>query len=183
MNIAATDGQVLYFPIDERYPDSFSIVAWLNELAVQFGRNPSVRDYAELLIPRWYGNNDLSGVIDTVLQWVKDNVQYMPDPEGTEYVINPLVLLERIVHFTGRPPLGDCDDHALLLASVLRTFGIDARIVGVKERPDSTWFDHVIVVVANGQGGLRFLDPCAKLGPQPDYSNAELLVIDNTIYG
>jgi len=185
----ATDGSIILFPLASGVPDAQSIVAWLNTLTgandgpltseavaagAPWGMNPDVRAYAEMLLPRNLRDNDLEGIADAALAFVKDNLAYVPDPLDTEYVKSPLVMLHNIVH-KGRD-FGDCDDHCVLLASILRTLGIDARIVGVRERSDSEWFDHVIVLASlYGGGPYKFMDPCAKGVAQPDYSRREIM--------
>ena len=163
--ITSTDGKVILFPINEARPDSESIIQWLNVLAVEFGRNPDIRAYAELILPA-IGDNDLEGAARALIRWVKDHITFLPDPEGTEYVISPLVVLERV--YKSGKSFGDCDDHCLVLVALMRSIGIEARIIGVKQGPASTWFDHVIVQVPTERGWVD-VDPCAKEGPAPEY--------------
>lgn len=166
MSLDSTDGTILRMPLDPSAPDTVSIVGYLNQLAVEFGRNPQVRIYTEFVLPASLANNDIPGQIRASLDFVKERVLYVADPEGTEYVKSPLVMFGDIVD-RGRA-IGDCDDHCLLLASMLRSLGMDARIIGVKQSSASTYFDHVIVQVQqNGQ--WIDLDPCAKQVGTPHY--------------
>jgi hypothetical protein len=64
---------------------------------------------------------DKRQVAELFLKWVHKNIRYVPDPLHTEFVQCPLELLK--VRY------GDCDDMALLLASMLEAVGIDTRFV------------------------------------------------------
>ncbi|NIO22748.1 MAG: hypothetical protein GTN38_01830 [Candidatus Aenigmarchaeota archaeon] len=57
-------------------------------------------------------------------RYVYENVKYVDDPRGEEYIATPCETL-----LTGG---GDCEDHAILLASMLESVGIDAKIVWLK---------------------------------------------------
>jgi len=164
--LTQTDGGIILFPLDPAYPDSHSIIAWLNELVVMFGRDPDVRAYTERILPTTLFDNDILGYLRAITAFVKENVKYVSDPEGTEYVISPLVLLQRIEQ--QGLARGDCDDHCLLHAAMARSLGINERIIGVKQGPQSTYFDHVIVE-APVDGQTIDIDPCAKIAPQPTY--------------
>lgn len=165
--IDSTDGRILLFAIDEGRPDSESIVRVLNELAVDFGRNPEVRQFTELALPATMRDNDIPAQIRSATTFVRQHVTFVADPEGTEYVKSPLRMFTDI--FSLGRALGDCDDHCLLLASMLRSLGIPAWIVGVKQGPASTYFDHVIVEV-DLAGRLLTIDPSCKNGVPPDYN-------------
>lgn len=55
--------------------------------------------------------------------FVRNNIRYVPDPRGTEYISDPLSTL--------KDGGGDCDDQALLLANLLGAIGIRTRFVFV----------------------------------------------------
>lgn len=145
-------------------PDSYQIIRILQALGEQFGRIPAVRESAIMVLGSMA--NDAAGYqVQKLTDWVKQNVTYVKDPDGSEYVISPLRMLDQIAS-NGRTA-GDCDDHVLLLNSLLKSVGLDARPVGVKLY-SKTRFDHVISsVFFNSQ--WHDIDPCAKFSPQPDY--------------
>lgn len=159
--------EVLYYPLDPGRTDSENILVYLNQFAVQFGREPQVRLAAEQLLPSTLYNNDIAGQVNAVTAFVKDRVKYLADPEGTEFVRSPLNMLNDIANqgFV----YGDCDDHCLLWASLLRSLGLDAQIIGVKQDEQrSQWFDHVIGRVPYN-GRWVELDLCCKGSIQPQY--------------
>jgi transglutaminase-like putative cysteine protease len=156
---------VLYFELDETKPDAPQILARLQALSIYFGRSPYVREYTRRVLPPALGNNNLGGVVRAVFAFVQNNLDYLPDPEGTEWVISPIQLLGQIQ--SGFKPKGDCDDHVLLLNSMLRSVGIETAVVGVKLYASDRW-DHVISSVRLF-GQAVDLDPCAKNMMTPAY--------------
>jgi len=52
--------------------------------------------------------------------WVADNVNYVSDPRGFEYIAPPEETL--------KAKAGDCDDYAILLASLYRSVGLNAAV-------------------------------------------------------
>lgn len=160
-----TDGAIRRLPISDDYPDAFSIVRHLQTLSVEFGRNPDVRMYAALILPLGIGDNDARAHIRVMTEFVKQSVKYVADPEGTEFVISPLVMLKDI--WSNGSTIGDCDDHVLLFNSLLRSLGIETKVIGVKLHGGDR-FDHVIAA-ALCDGEWIDVDLCAKDVPQPFY--------------
>ncbi|NIO19911.1 MAG: hypothetical protein GTN76_04015 [Candidatus Aenigmarchaeota archaeon] len=58
-------------------------------------------------------------------RYVHENVKYVDDPKGEEYIATPCETI-----MTGG---GDCEDHAILFASMLESVGTDAKIVWLKD--------------------------------------------------
>jgi len=159
-------GTVTRIPIDESRPDASSIIATLQMLVEQFGREPWIRAVAESLITTRVNNNILVH-INTLADWVQTHVTYVMDPDGAEYVQSPVVLIQRIAS-TGTA-YGDCDDHVLLLGSLIYSLGIKVKVAGVK-LPGALIYNHVMLMCpVNGQ--WLDVDPCAKDGPPPHYSD------------
>lgn len=167
--------EILRIPIASQtdVDDAPEILAVIKKLSVYYERSPYVREFVRSILPPWTGHNDRRTIIATITGFVRDKVIYLPDPAGVEYIQAPTVLLELIR--TGRRPYGDCDDKALLFASMLGAVGQETRIVGVHLKPDSVFWDHVIVGVKyNGQ--WLDIDPCVVNNEQPQYG--EKLVSD-----
>ena len=61
-----------------------------------------------------------------VYNWVKTNVHYIPDPENVEWFTSPAKMVEK--YRQGYILAGDCDDHALLNAALLKVLGYQARV-------------------------------------------------------
>ena len=111
-------------------------------------------------------DNDLAGIACNLTTFVKTKVMYVPDPRGFEYVTAPDVMLAEILQ-RGRT-FGDCDDHVLLLNTLLWTLGFDTHFVAVKLPPAGKLFDHVITGVEI-EGSWKLIDPCCKAVLQPVY--------------
>lgn len=160
-----TDGAVVGFAIADNGTDAESIVNHLQGFVDVFGRTPQVRN-AAVSILRSRQDNDLERHARDLLAWVQTNVRYLPDPDGAEWVVSPLVQLDQISR--NGFVYGDCDDHVVLLGSLLQSVGIVARVQAVKIRPTDGWFNHVLLSVKL-PGGFIDMDPCAKGMPVQNY--------------
>lgn len=114
------------------------------------------------------GNNEIAQQTSDILQFVKDHVRYVRDPIGLEFVQSPLDMVRTIKArgFT----YGDCEDHTILLNTLLGAIGIKARPVGVK-LGDSKSYNHVVTTALGKDGIWKTLDACAKNRPQPQYTD------------
>lgn len=150
-------------------PHAHSIVTALDRIADDRGRTkPQVRQFLTNVVLKSRRDNDILAHIHTILQFVKDNMTYLPDPEGSEFVTDPIRYMQLIA--AGQRPYGDCDDHVLVLASLLIAAGIKARVAAVRLKPNDTLYNHVIVVIPLN-GAWMQLDPCAKSGQNPQYGD------------
>jgi len=118
------------------------------------------------------------GVISAEYFWVRDNIQYLTGYKGTQTVQETLNLR-----------MGKCDEMSTLLVSMLRSVGLDARIIILPED------NHALVGVTfneankiNGQhlkqGNKEYLllDPTCKycnIGEVPNwnFNNAQILEV------
>ncbi len=138
----------------------------MNRLASQFGQMPYVREFTVSLMMN-VADNDIKHQVVRVVNWVKQNIKYISDPSMSEYLVSPARLIQ--LREAGQPAMGDCDDHVLLVNSMLASIGIPAIAVGVKlVGPE---FDHVICGVMLDDQGLTLIDPCAKFSPQQTFSD------------
>lgn len=94
-------------------------------------RDPLVRDMA-MSITRYLPNRAHDAEIARLHNWVKDRVRYVRDPvdtlgaskiRGIEYLSTPRAML--------RTRAGDCDEHTVLLSSLLGSLGHPSRFVAV----------------------------------------------------
>lgn len=109
-------------------------LALMVKLAKAGRKSWPVRQCAESLV-RGLQQKDWKNEIAAVHQFVRDNIRYTMDIRGTETVATPEQTMER--------RLGDCDDKALLAASLLESIGHPTRFVAIGKRPGV--FDHVLV--------------------------------------
>jgi transglutaminase-like putative cysteine protease len=163
-NLLAPDGTVHRIPIDPRAPDAFTIIASIQFVIDQFGRDPRIRA-ATLPLLSSRVNNDIRNNANTVAAFVMRKMVYLADPDGGEFIQTPLVLLNTI-GLKGFA-YGDCDDHVVLLGAMLVSIGIPARAVAVKLH-GSDHYNHVVIDYPY-QGQSILIDPCAKNVPTPAY--------------
>ena len=163
-NLLAPDGTVHRIPIDPRAPDAFTIIASIQFVIDQFGRDPRIRA-ATLPLLSSRVNNDIRNNASTVAAFVMRKMVYLADPDGGEFIQTPLVLLNTI-GLKGFA-YGDCDDHVVLLGAMLVSIGIPARAVAVKLH-GSEFYNHVVIDYLY-QGQSILIDPCAKNVPTPAY--------------
>lgn len=75
--------------------------------------------------------------------FVKKNVRYVRDPDNIEYLQDPENLIKDIQKGEAQ---GDCDDMALLIASLLLSIGHQPFFRCVRYRSNSGNFNHIYVV-------------------------------------
>jgi len=85
-------------------------------------------------------NDSYQATIESALAFVQKSVTYQLDPAGSEY---PRYPVETLVD-----GVGDCEDSAILYASIVRTFGYSAGVLLASvDTDDDQVMDHVIVFV------------------------------------
>ena len=94
----------------------------------------SVRNKALSLV-QGLRQKDYMNEIRAVQEYVRDSVRYVKDINGVETLSTPGQLLKSMQ--------GDCDDKALLTASLLEVIGHPTRFVAVGRFPGQ--YDHVLV--------------------------------------
>jgi len=143
----------------EKHPLKETIAIMINILDKE-RQNPFVIDTArDVVSRRCPANPDDPTFVDcriiNIFNYVKNNVRYEFDPLDIEYVTYPSKMIERI-NITRRGKngnaCGDCDDHAILLASLLVSVGIPARFVVISQSSDSD-FHHIYTEAYNIQTG------------------------------
>lgn len=157
-------------PLNEVKSDAAQILAILEDLKQQYIRVPSIREFTVSKL-RGIANNDQLAQVNRVIEFVRNSLTYVRDPIDSEYIITPDRLISQWQrnHYMA----GDCDDHTLLLNTMLGTIGIDTKFVGVKFG-DVDVFNHVICGIIMG-GSLYQVDPCSKLNAQPKYKETLIL--------
>lgn len=158
------DGKVLRVPISPSAPDAFTIIGTIQFVMEQFGRDNRLREKALSIISSRI-NNDTERNARALLSWVVNRVVYLADPDGGELLQTPIYLLDQIEK-NGRA-YGDCDDHVLLLGSLLLSIGIPARVAGVKIGGAPNYNHVVVEYLSNSRRVL--VDPCAKATSQSFY--------------
>jgi len=166
MRLQPGQAEVFQLPLSAG-EDAPQILGYLHNLSVQFGKSPYIRQFTVngLLRAAGVGNNDQGRQAETVLNFVRRALTYVRDPVESEYVISPIELLAQIQ--AGQLAYGDCEDHCLLLNSMLASVGFPTRFVATT-LDGADWYNHVISSVFVG-GRWVDIDPVAKGIMQPDY--------------
>ncbi|KPK23309.1 MAG: hypothetical protein AMJ70_03845, partial [Dehalococcoidia bacterium SG8_51_3] len=100
-------------------------------------------------VPKDINSDAASWKIWKIHNWVANNIKYVSDPFGFEYMAYPYETLES--------KAGDCDDYAVLLASMYESSGLDAMIAFVDVSGDSK-VDHVTCLIYYPQSATSFLE-------------------------
>lgn len=109
----------------------------LSRMLQEASQQLEVREYALAITPG-YDEDQISAVFKNV----RSNIQYQPDPKGSELFIAPRRMIEMIESDTAA---GDCDDISLFCASLYRSLGYESRIVLLNVEGER--FDHAVCEV------------------------------------
>lgn len=134
------------------YPGLSGVLREIKRLIQKFTGDPQLRDLA-VKITAGASPDPRTGLPDrrnydhlaqAIYFWMKRNIQYVRDPYGIEWLQSPDVTVKR--------GYGDCDDQAILGASLMSAIGIPTRLAVVKANPKHPdEFTHVYVEYqANG---------------------------------
>ena len=146
-----SSGSVLPFPIRARHlaltPGDAGVKLTITEMiravveSDEGARNPNVRAWA-LAAVNGAPDRDDAAQASAIYEAVKQNIKFRG--EYSETVQTPLLTLQLRA--------GDCDDHATLLAALLRSIGIPARFETVAT-DESREFTHVFCLAGIRRGG------------------------------
>lgn len=161
-NDRENNGVIYTFALNNETPDAYQIVTAIANFAEQYAANVYVRGFVEKLFPDGMTPNNQPAQYNAVASFVLTKLVYVADPVGIEYLISPLKHLDNICQ--NGVSYGDCDDHVLLLNSMLGSIGFETHVVGVKANPTDTLFNHVISLVNLG-GKQYYFDACNKTNP------------------
>lgn len=126
-------------PLRDGDPGIARTIQWMNGIVrgKEGATHPVVRSTA-LDIVRGLSSRDKQGQIAAVLAWVKRNIDFRG--EYKELLQTPVVTLQLCA--------GDCDDHSMLIAALLKTLGYTTRFNTVAaDAEDPGQFTHVFCEV------------------------------------
>ncbi|NPA52693.1 MAG: hypothetical protein GXO22_07340 [Aquificae bacterium] len=120
----------------------------LKNIVADAKKNPFFRQLATQIInsfPCQHKNYDC--YVYAVAKWVRDNIKYIKDITGYETLQTP----ENTLAISG----GDCDDHAILVATLLNAIGIKTafKIVGKDGK-----YKHIYVIAITPKGKKWVVD-------------------------
>ena len=141
----------------------------ISKFVQEGSQNQTVRLYATSIVPN-FTQDQVKAVYDNVQLHVK----YQPDPAGTELFTAPWKMIELIQINNAA---GDCDDIAILTASLLRTLGYQSRVALLGRFTPA--YDHAVAQVYDEKiGDWLFVDPSNytdPLGWVPPYVSIEYI--------
>ena len=153
--------------IPDGIPGIKATLSAMKKLAVEGKRSLKVRMLA-LSIVAGLRSKDFVGEIKAVHAWMRNNIRYVKDILDVETLHTADKMLEI--------RQGDCDDHSILIASLLGSIGYPTRFVAIAMRPGQ--FSHVYTEVQLNKKWIAVETTENVLpGWQPRY--AEKLVIEN----
>ncbi len=152
--------------------DQAIILRAIYQMQQRYSVDPAIR-YIASGIGQINGDNQLDKIRSNIIRWVMNRMRYVPDPLDTEYLVAPDKLLSEIRERDFA--IGDCDDHVVLMNTLLNSLGIPAYPVGVRINGSPVW-NHVVSGWKDNQGNWVTVDPCIKNRLQPIYTDK--LVLD-----
>ncbi len=99
----------------------------MRQLVRRYKKSISIRQLAFAIIDRVRGRKNFRAQVQAVHAYVQNNIAFVKDVAGVETLATPVKTLEF--------RKGDCDDQAVLLASLLESIGHPTRFVAIKTKP------------------------------------------------
>lgn len=126
--------------------------------------NPIVHDNALMIASEYPGSYSISQIC-AIYEYLHENWQYINDPTGGNYLNyanESIVLGEK----TGSSGVGDCDDFAVLMASLIETIGGSTRIIHTEDWEGSHAYAEVYVGDRNSAVSILW-QLLKKYDPEP----------------
>lgn len=139
--------------IHKQHATTRDTLAAMRAAALQGRKDLAVREQVEE-ITKGLAQGDYSSEVLAIYYWVCQNIRYLRDIDGVEFLRIPREVL--------KARTGDCDDIATLLAAMLMAAGNPVRFAIASFAPGKQpSFSHVYVEVMTPQGPMT-IDPVAN---------------------
>lgn len=123
----------------------------MRSLARERSTDPLVRQLAlKILEEGGVGSHDFVKEATALGEFVQKYVRYVRDPDGVEQLHDPTYLIRKIQAGVAQ---GDCDDQALLLATLLLSIGAQPFFAIVRYKDVTGPFNHIYTVVYDKDWG------------------------------
>lgn len=139
----------------------------MEKIARQRSGDPTIRKFA-LNILSYYQvpSQDYAKEALAIGDYVKEKVRYVRDPDGIEYLQDPVDMIKQMAKGEAQ---GDCDDMSLLIATLLLAIGHRPYFRTVRYNTQFGHYNHIYVVVYEknvGTAPMRIvLDAIIKTQP------------------
>lgn len=159
--------QVVNRTIGDFENGNLETVAIMQGIARKASADPRVRQLAlNVLQQNSVASHNYIDEARALAQFVQQNVRYVRDPNGIEQLHDPIYMIDQITKGTAQ---GDCDDQALLLASMLLTIGAQPFFAIVRFNSTRGAYNHIYTVVYdknwNGRRKRLVMDTIIKDKP------------------
>lgn len=140
-----TIAQTLTGPVPGGEAGNMHTVAVMQQVARDRAKDPVVRNAAkEIIRNSQVTDMNYVGEALAIAHWVRHHVRYVRDMAGVEQLHDPLTMLDMIRRGVAQ---GDCDDIALLIATLLLSVGHTPFFRIIKYDATAPNFSHIYVVV------------------------------------
>lgn len=96
----------------------------MGQLVRRYKKSIPIRQLAFSIIDNVRGHKNFADQVRAIHRYVRNNIQYVKDVNGVETLATP----EKTLEFKK----GDCDDQAVLIATLLESIGHPTRFVAIK---------------------------------------------------
>lgn len=129
---------------------SLDTVNLMIKIAREQSQLKEIRDFAIDIVNQYKTkSHDHLHESASIGDFVKNNVQYIKDIQGVELLHEPLLMIADIKRGISR---GDCDDMALLTATLLLSIGIRPYFKIVRYKATKGNYNHIYVMVYERDG-------------------------------
>ncbi len=151
-------------------PGTRATLELMRQLVRRYKKNLSIRQLAFTIIDQVSGHKNFAGQAKAIHAFVQSNIQFVKDINRVETLATPTKTLEF--------RKGDCDDQAVLVASLLESIGHPTRFVAIKLKPFGPYVHVFTETLINGKWlAMETSEPWpAGMGP-PKFAGR--LVVDN----
>ena len=125
--------------------------------------NPSIQAMAGSIVKRAGSPSSARDRVDALREHVKREIMYAPDPPMTEMIKAAHLTLCSEGSNALCIPIGDCDDLAVALGSMIGSIGIDVRVLGVEYGLGIQ--PHVLLEFQDDGGRWLTVDPSPPFPP------------------
>src|SRR3990172_12510042 len=123
----------------------------IKRIVIESMKDIPVLDTAKRII-RVAGGKDRSAQARMVGEWMRSSLQFVRDPYGIETIHTPLFMLERIR--TRGLFEADCDDYAVLSASLAKAIGLRTKFVILGFMQKGAPWAHVYTIAETPKDGV-----------------------------
>lgn len=129
---------------------SLDTVSLMIKIAREQSQLKEIRDFAIDIVNQYNtASHDHLHESASIGDFVKKNVRYLKDIQGVELLHEPLLMIADIKRGISR---GDCDDMALLTATLLLSIGIKPYFKIVRWKEQKGNYNHIYVMVYERDG-------------------------------